>query len=59
MERFHQGYVDEMAALTDLVGGRIEAPRSAQEALQGFGVAQVCDLSRREGRPVRMEEEGR
>ena len=58
MERFHQAYVDEMVAFTDLVAGRIETPCSVQEALQAFLVAEACDLSRREGRPVRMDEGG-
>ena len=56
MERFHQAYVDEMTAFTDLIGGRIETPCSVQEALRSFLVAEACDLSRRKGRPVRMEE---
>jgi myo-inositol 2-dehydrogenase/D-chiro-inositol 1-dehydrogenase len=59
MERFHQAYVDELVAFTDLVAGRIETPCSAQEALQAFRVAEACDRSRREGRPVLMEEVGR
>ena len=58
LERFHQAYVDEMVAFTDLVAGRIETPCSVQEALQAFLVAEACDLSRREGRPVRLDEVG-
>ncbi len=56
MERFHQAYVDELTAFTDLVAGTIETPCSADEALQAFLVAEACDLSRRQGRPVRMDE---
>lgn len=59
MERFHQAYVDEMAAFTELVAGRIESPCSVQEALQALLVAEACDRSRREGRPVSMVEVGR
>jgi len=59
MERFHQAYVDELIAFTDLVAGRIETPCSVQDGLQAFLVAEACDLSRRQGRPVRMEEVGR
>jgi len=58
MERFHQAYVDELVAFTDLVAGRIETPCSADEALQAFRVAEACDLSRRQGRAVQMEEVG-
>ena len=58
MERFHQAYVDELVAFTDLVAGRIDTPCSAQEALQAFPVAEACDLLRRQGRPVLMDEVG-
>jgi len=58
MERFHQAYVDELVAFTELVAGRIQTPCSVQDALQAFLVAEACDLSRREGRPVRMDEVG-
>jgi myo-inositol 2-dehydrogenase/D-chiro-inositol 1-dehydrogenase len=59
MERFHQAFVDQLVTFTDLVAGRIETPCSAQEALRAFLVAKACELSRSEGRPVRMEEVGR
>ena len=59
MERFHQAYVDEMVAFAELVAGRIETPCSVQDALQAFLVAEACNLSRREGRPVHMDEIGR
>jgi myo-inositol 2-dehydrogenase / D-chiro-inositol 1-dehydrogenase len=59
MQRFHQAYVDEMAAFTHLVAGRIETPCSVQDAMAALLIAQACDLSRRQGRPVRMEVVGR
>lgn len=59
MERFHQAYVDELVAFTELVAGRIQTPCSAHEALQAFRVAEACDRSRRQGRPVGMQEVGR
>jgi len=59
MARFHRAYVDEMVAFTELIDGRIETPCSVHEALQAFLVAEACDLSRRAGRPVRMDEVGR
>jgi len=59
MERFHQAYVDEMVAFTDLVAGRIPTPCSADESLRAFLIAEACDLSRRVGRPVQMAEIGR
>jgi myo-inositol 2-dehydrogenase/D-chiro-inositol 1-dehydrogenase len=59
MERFHQAYVDELVAFTELVSGRIETPCSVDESLRAFLIAQACDRSRREGRPVRLDEVGR
>jgi myo-inositol 2-dehydrogenase/D-chiro-inositol 1-dehydrogenase len=56
IDRFHQAYVDEMVAFTQLVAGRIQTPCSVQDGLQAVLVAEACDLSRREGRQVRMEE---
>jgi myo-inositol 2-dehydrogenase/D-chiro-inositol 1-dehydrogenase len=58
MQRFHQAYVDELVAFTDLVAGRIETPCSAGEALQAFRVAEACDLSRRQSRLVHLDEVG-
>jgi myo-inositol 2-dehydrogenase/D-chiro-inositol 1-dehydrogenase len=58
MERFRQAYVDEMVAFTELVAGRIETPCSVQDGLQAFLIAEACALSRRGGRPVRMDELG-
>jgi myo-inositol 2-dehydrogenase / D-chiro-inositol 1-dehydrogenase len=57
MERFHQACLPELIAFTDLVAGRIETPCSADEALHPFRV-DACDLSRRQGRRVRMQEVG-
>jgi myo-inositol 2-dehydrogenase/D-chiro-inositol 1-dehydrogenase len=59
MERFHQAYVDELVAFIDLVAGKIETPCSAWEALQAFRVAEACDLSRRQGHRVLLQEVGR
>jgi len=59
MERFHRAYVDEMIAFTDLLAGRIGTPCSVHEALQAFLVAEACDLSRRQGRPMQLDEVGR
>jgi myo-inositol 2-dehydrogenase / D-chiro-inositol 1-dehydrogenase len=58
VERFHQAYVDEIIAFTDLVAGRIETPCSVDESVRALLIAEACDLSRREGRPVRVDEVG-
>jgi myo-inositol 2-dehydrogenase/D-chiro-inositol 1-dehydrogenase len=57
LERFHQAYVDEMYAFTEVVAGA-ETPCSADESLRAFLIAEACDLSRREARPVSMQEVG-
>jgi myo-inositol 2-dehydrogenase/D-chiro-inositol 1-dehydrogenase len=59
MERFRQAYVDELVAFTELVAGRSPTLCSADDALQSFRIAEACEASRHEGRPVRMEEVGR
>ena len=56
MERFHQAYVDEMVAFTHLVAGQIETPCSVQDAMAALLVAVACDRSRRQGRPVPLDE---
>jgi myo-inositol 2-dehydrogenase/D-chiro-inositol 1-dehydrogenase len=50
--------VDEIIAFTDLVAGRIETPCSVEESVRALLIAEACDLSRREGRPVRVDEVG-
>lgn len=55
-DRFHDAYVAELRAFTDLAAGRVENPCTAEEALEAMLVAEAADLSRREGRPVRVEE---
>ena len=59
MERFRQAYVDELVAFTELVAGLIETPCSVQDGLQAFLVAEACYRSRRDGRPVRLDEVGK
>lgn len=58
MQRFHDAYVAELTAFTDLVAGRIETPCSVAEALSAFRVAEACELSRLAGRPVSIQEVG-
>jgi len=56
MDRFHDAYVAELSAFTELAAGRIDSPCTAAEALEALLVAEAADLSRREHRPVRIEE---
>jgi myo-inositol 2-dehydrogenase/D-chiro-inositol 1-dehydrogenase len=57
MERFRVAYEAELAAFADLVAGRTtESPCTAADALEAFRIAEACDVSRREHRPVQLAE---
>jgi myo-inositol 2-dehydrogenase/D-chiro-inositol 1-dehydrogenase len=57
MERFRAAYQSELAAFTDLVAGRsTESPCTGLDALEAFYIAEACDVSRHEHRPVRIAE---
>jgi len=56
LDRFRDAYVAELRAFTEMAAGRIASPCSAAEALEALLVAEAADLSRRERRPVRVEE---
>jgi myo-inositol 2-dehydrogenase / D-chiro-inositol 1-dehydrogenase len=57
MARFRTAYETELAAFVDLVAGRITAsPCTAVDALEAFYIAEACDVSRREHRPVPLAE---
>jgi myo-inositol 2-dehydrogenase/D-chiro-inositol 1-dehydrogenase len=56
MDRFQSAYVAELTAFADLVAGRAETPCTPADALETFYVAEACELSRREHRPVRVDE---
>jgi myo-inositol 2-dehydrogenase/D-chiro-inositol 1-dehydrogenase len=55
-DRFEVAYVAEMAAFVEVAAGRHESPCTAGDALQAYRVALACDRSRKEHRPVRLEE---
>jgi myo-inositol 2-dehydrogenase/D-chiro-inositol 1-dehydrogenase len=55
MERFKEAYVRELTAFVDFAAGRIEhSPCTAADALEAVYIAEACELSRKEGRPVRV-----
>lgn len=56
MERFRPAYRAELAAFAEVARGDRPSPCTAEDALQAFRVAEACELSRREGRVVRLEE---
>lgn len=56
LERFAPAYEAELAAFVRLVRGDGPNPCDGVEALAAFRVAEACELSRRERRPVALEE---
>jgi myo-inositol 2-dehydrogenase / D-chiro-inositol 1-dehydrogenase len=57
MERFRAAYEAELAGFVGLVAGRVAtSPCTVLDALAAFYVAAACDVSRREHRPVRLDE---
>lgn len=56
MERFLPAYRAELTAFAEVARGDRATPCSVEDALQAFRVAEACELSRHEGRPVRLEE---
>lgn len=56
VDRFRDAYRTEVATFVDLVGGTGENPCTAAEALEALYIAEACDRSHREGRPVDLAE---
>ncbi|MFI6943744.1 Gfo/Idh/MocA family oxidoreductase [Streptomyces sp. NPDC050418] len=58
LERFAPAYEAELAAFVSLLLGEHPNPCDGHEALAALRVAEACEVSRREGRVVRVEEIG-
>ncbi|MEU8899461.1 Gfo/Idh/MocA family oxidoreductase [Nocardia sp. NPDC048505] len=56
MERFHQAYTAELRAFLGVVTGDIPTPCHPADALEAFYIAEACELSRRDSRPVAVAE---
>lgn len=56
LDRFDGAYRQELAAFVDVAQGRAPSPCTVEDAEVALRVALACDRSRREGRPVRVEE---
>lgn len=56
LERFTPAYQAEVAAFVEVVRGERANPCDGGEALQALRVAEACELSRRERRPVHLGE---
>ncbi|MFJ8600855.1 Gfo/Idh/MocA family oxidoreductase [Streptomyces shenzhenensis] len=56
LERFGPAYEAELCAFVEVVRGERANPCDGHEALQALRVAEACEVSRRERRPVRLTE---
>ncbi|MCH0566051.1 MULTISPECIES: Gfo/Idh/MocA family oxidoreductase [unclassified Streptomyces] len=56
LERFAPAYEAELSAFVSVVRGELPNPCGGREALQAFRIAEACERSRRERRPVRLTE---
>ena len=56
MERFLPAYRAELTAFAAVARGALASPCTVDDALQAFRVADACELSRREGRVVSLDE---
>ncbi|WP_433759804.1 Gfo/Idh/MocA family protein [Nocardia sp. CA-135398] len=56
MERFRRAYTDELAAFLSVVSGELANPCTPADALEAFYIAEACELSRHENRPVALIE---
>ncbi len=56
MERFQPAYEAELAAFLEVAAGTRPSPCTVADALEAFRVAEACEVSRHEGRPVDLAE---
>ncbi|WP_328535916.1 Gfo/Idh/MocA family protein [Streptomyces sp. NBC_00344] len=56
LERFAPAYEAELDAFLRVARGELDNPCDGREALQALRIAEACERSRREHRPVRIEE---
>lgn len=56
MDRFKDAYIAELRAFVDLIAGAATSPCTVADAVESFLVAEACELSLRQRRPVRIEE---
>jgi myo-inositol 2-dehydrogenase/D-chiro-inositol 1-dehydrogenase len=56
LTRFHDAYVAEIGVFLDVARGRRESPCTGQDALEALLIAEACELSRRQGIPVALDD---
>ncbi|MET8429251.1 Gfo/Idh/MocA family oxidoreductase [Nocardia sp. NPDC004860] len=54
MDRFHGAYTEELTTFLGVITGRLANPCPPADALEAFYIAEACELSRHQGRPVRL-----
>ncbi|WP_067688747.1 Gfo/Idh/MocA family protein [Nocardia jejuensis] len=54
MDRFHGAYAEELAVFVGVATGRNDNPCPPSEALEAFYIAEACERSRRDGKPVQL-----
>ena len=55
-ERFDRAYRAEMATFVDVIAGRAANPSPVRDSVISSRLAEACDVSRRSGAPVRLDE---
>ena len=56
LERFRAAYVAELTEFVEVAAGRADNPCTAAEALEALCIAEACERSRRDRRPVGIAE---
>lgn len=56
LERFHNAYLAELSHFVEVAAGRATSPCSPAEALEALYIAEACELSRAQNRPVEVAE---
>lgn len=56
MDRFLNAYRAELGVFTQVVAGAAAVPCTVEDALEAFLIAEACEISRHEGRPVQIKE---
>jgi myo-inositol 2-dehydrogenase/D-chiro-inositol 1-dehydrogenase len=56
MERFRDAYVAELTAFVEIANGRARPSCTVADALEAFYIAEACELSRAQHRPVLVDE---
>ncbi|GAB0105922.1 Gfo/Idh/MocA family oxidoreductase [Nocardia sp. JMUB6875] len=56
MDRFHNAYTEELATFLGVISGKVPNPCPPADALEAFYIAEACELSRHQGKPVRLSD---